>query len=194
RAVHRLRAVHAHVPDAARGLPARRADRLHRRHAALHGDGLGRGAAAASRRPGRAACRWRPPRAAPLLRGVDRRGRRRAVVAGDRGAVGPAMGPVALRRLSGAGLLALAGAAAAHDVDEAAHAASAAWPWSFEPWVLACLALSIAAYALGLVRLWRQAGAGRGVSVAQAVWFGSGWLVLALALVSPIDPLGGRLL
>ena len=92
------------------------------------------------------------------------------------------MGPVALRRLSGAGLVTLAGAAVM-----TLHLGQ------INIWVLACLALSIAAYALGLVRLWRHAGAGRGVSFAQAAWFGGGWLVLALALVSPIDPLGGRL-
>jgi putative membrane protein len=66
-------------------------------------------------------------------------------------------------------------------------------PWSFEPWVLISLALSAGLYAVGVLRLWQQAGKGRGVHAGQAAAFASGWLVLALALVTPLDPLGARL-
>jgi putative membrane protein len=66
-------------------------------------------------------------------------------------------------------------------------------PWSFEAWVLACLAVSAALYGAGLARLWRHAGWGRGVSGRRALIFSAGWLGLVLALVSPLDALGSRL-
>ncbi|RZI82472.1 MAG: cytochrome c oxidase assembly protein [Rubrivivax sp.] len=77
----------------------------------------------------------------------------------------------------------------AHPVD---GATPAAWPWTwqFEPWVLACLAASGFAYAIGTVRLWRQAGRGRGISPMQAGAFWAGWATLILALVSPLDQWG----
>lgn len=65
--------------------------------------------------------------------------------------------------------------------------------WSLEPWVLACLGASLLLYLAGLLRLWRKAGAGRGVGMRRAASFGAGWLALVLALVSPLDALGGYL-
>jgi putative membrane protein len=65
--------------------------------------------------------------------------------------------------------------------------------WSFEPWVLALLALSAVLYAVGVHRLWRHAGGQRGISRAQAAAFAGGWLALVAALVSPLDALGERL-
>jgi len=95
------------------------------------------------------------------------------------------------RALLTGGLLAPA-ASSAHP--SAPHATRLAdLPWSFEPWVIACLAISAALYAFGLARLWRHAGGGRGVRIGQAAAFGCGWLVLVLALVSPLDPLGAHL-
>jgi putative membrane protein len=74
------------------------------------------------------------------------------------------------------------------------HAAAAhALPWSFEPWVLCCLGSSAVLYAVGLVRLWGRAGAGRGVRRIQASAYAAGSLVLVVALVSPLDPLGSEL-
>lgn len=64
---------------------------------------------------------------------------------------------------------------------------------SFEPWGLGLLLLSGAMYALGLSRLWRSAGRGRGIRVGQAAAFFGGWLTLAVALLSPLDPLGADL-
>ena len=81
-------------------------------------------------------------------------------------------------------------AAHAHALEGEAHAAL---PWSFEPWVLACLGLSAVWYAAGVVRLWRHAGRGRGIGVFPVVSFAAGWLALAAALVSPIDALGDDL-
>jgi cytochrome c oxidase assembly factor CtaG len=81
--------------------------------------------------------------------------------------------------------------AAAHQAGEAA--ASTAWRWSFEPWVVALLAASLVLYALGVRKLWRRAGAGRGITRGQVACFAGGWLVLALSLTSPIDTLGDAL-
>lgn len=67
------------------------------------------------------------------------------------------------------------------------------WSWDLAPWLLVLLGLSAFGYALGLHRLWRHAGRGRGVSGWQALAFWGGWLSLVVALVSPLDPLGGRL-
>ena len=65
--------------------------------------------------------------------------------------------------------------------------------WSFEPWVVALLALSSVFYATGVRRLWRRAGRGRGITFGQAARFAAGWLVLCAALVSPIDTLSAEL-
>jgi cytochrome c oxidase assembly factor CtaG len=48
-------------------------------------------------------------------------------------------------------------------------------------------------YAGGAGRLWRRAGAGRGVGTGQAAMFTAGWLALSLALVTPLHALGERL-
>jgi putative membrane protein len=92
-----------------------------------------------------------------------------------------------MRRLICASLLSYCGTATAHVGD--------AWPltWSLDAWVLGSLAISAALYALGLVRLWRSAGAGRGIGRIEVGCFTAGWAALAVALVSPIDPLGNRL-
>ena len=88
--------------------------------------------------------------------------------------------------------MALGGAIAcqAH-VPEAAPAWSL--PWTFEPWVVAPLLLSAAFYLLGMQRLWAHAGRGRGITPMRVAAFAAGWLVLAAALVSPIDGLGAQL-
>lgn len=83
----------------------------------------------------------------------------------------------------------------------AAHAPQAhasAWhevlaQWSFDPWVVLPLLVSGGLYALGVARLWRSAGAGRGIPAGRAACFTAGWLAVVLALVSPLDALGGFL-
>lgn len=89
-------------------------------------------------------------------------------------------------------LAALPGAAFAH-VPDPGPVVPSPWQWNLEPWLLALFALSAVGYALGVRRLWRQAGRGRGVAVWEAWAFATGWLSLVAALVSPLDPLGGRL-
>jgi putative membrane protein len=64
---------------------------------------------------------------------------------------------------------------------------------SFEPWVIAPLLASAAFYCVGIARLRRHAGPGRGVGSLRITAFATGWLVLAAALVSPVDALSERL-
>jgi putative membrane protein len=58
--------------------------------------------------------------------------------------------------------------------------------WTIDPAVLAPLAFGGLLYAVGLVRLWWSAGYGRGVGGWQAVVFCMGWIVMAVALVTPL--------
>ncbi|MEO8165440.1 MAG: cytochrome c oxidase assembly protein, partial [Betaproteobacteria bacterium] len=82
--------------------------------------------------------------------------------------------------------------ASAHTLDESPPTAWAL-QWTFEPWVMVCLALSATLYGVGLMRLWSHTGSGRGVRPLQALAFALGWWVLVIALVSQLDELGGQL-
>jgi putative membrane protein len=65
--------------------------------------------------------------------------------------------------------------------------------WSVEPGVLLCLGLGAILYARGAARLGqRSPRAARGVRI-RAVAFVAGWLLLLVALVSPLHRLGGAL-
>jgi putative membrane protein len=65
--------------------------------------------------------------------------------------------------------------------------------WSLEPAVIIGLALSAWLYLRGVLSLWRSAGPGRGIRRREAAAFAGGWIVLVLALVSPLHRLGGVL-
>jgi cytochrome c oxidase assembly factor CtaG len=65
--------------------------------------------------------------------------------------------------------------------------------WSFEPAVVLPLALVGWAYVRGLQALWRSAGPGHGIRRWEAAAFAGGWVVLFLALASPLHRLGGVL-
>ena len=65
--------------------------------------------------------------------------------------------------------------------------------WQAEPWVLVLLIAAAIGYAAGLHRLWGNAGRGAGITRAQAGAFWAGWLVLAIALCSPLDGLAEAL-
>ena len=65
--------------------------------------------------------------------------------------------------------------------------------WSFEPFVVWPLMLSAVAYTAGVHRLWKRAGIGKGLRRRQVLMFAGGWLILALALVSPLHELGETL-
>ena len=58
--------------------------------------------------------------------------------------------------------------------------------WSFEPWALVPLLLSLLLYLVGLVRLARRAGNSQAMLRRNAALFLLGWLTLAGATVSPL--------
>lgn len=49
------------------------------------------------------------------------------------------------------------------------------------------LALLLGIYGAGVLRVWRNAGYGRGIRLREALTFGAGWLALAIALSPQID-------
>jgi len=63
--------------------------------------------------------------------------------------------------------------------------------WSVDPLVVGPLLLALSLYGHGLQRLWKRAGRGRGVMYADGVSFAIGAAVVFIALVSPLDALGG---
>jgi putative membrane protein len=85
-------------------------------------------------------------------------------------------------------LLLVAGPALGHDGQN--HGGPA---WTTSLWVTVPLAVSGGLYGLGVLRLWRRVGIGRGVRLRQASCFALGWLLLVGALVSPLHWLGERL-
>jgi putative membrane protein len=64
--------------------------------------------------------------------------------------------------------------------------------WSWEPGVLLLLLVTLGLYVIGLGRLW-SIKVGVGIRRWEAGAFLGGWLVTALALVSPLHALGGTL-
>ena len=83
-------------------------------------------------------------------------------------------------------------------VPVAAHGDDAVWTsagaWSYDPWLVVPLYLGALLYLLGTRRVWREAGAGRGISYWHAASFWAGWTILALALISPLHFLAERML
>jgi putative membrane protein len=67
------------------------------------------------------------------------------------------------------------------------------WAWEFDFFVVLPLAISAVWYAIGLMRMWRAAGFGKGVRTWEAASFAGGWLALVLALVSPLHTWGNVL-
>ncbi|RFB85852.1 hypothetical protein B5K11_29645 [Rhizobium leguminosarum bv. trifolii] len=70
------------------------------------------------------------------------------------------------------------------------HEHSSSFPWTFDPWILAPLALSAILFACGSLRFRPRSPAGRHAFTRRVSTFWSGWLVLAGALVSPLHWLG----
>jgi putative membrane protein len=71
--------------------------------------------------------------------------------------------------------------------DESIHA------WTFEPGVTIPLAVVSIAYGVGLFRLWRVAGVGRGISGPHALAFFAGCASIVVALMSPLDAISAAL-
>ena len=66
--------------------------------------------------------------------------------------------------------------------------------WTFDLVVVPSLLLALWAYIRGALRLWSNAGRWRGISEVNVASFTAGQIVLIVALVSPLDQLGGTLL
>lgn len=65
--------------------------------------------------------------------------------------------------------------------------------WTPEPVVVATLLVVAVLYARGLTRLWSAAERGAGVRRWEAGAFATGWMVLAISLMSPLHSLGSAL-
>jgi putative membrane protein len=65
--------------------------------------------------------------------------------------------------------------------------------WTGDLWITLPLAVSGTLYAVGVTRVWRRIGVNRAVRVWQASSFAFAWLLLVIALVSPLHWLGERL-
>ncbi len=66
--------------------------------------------------------------------------------------------------------------------------------WSWEPAVLAGLGVTVLLYARGMARLRARSGSRTAARRREAAAFWCGWVALAVALVSPLHPLGEALL
>jgi len=88
-------------------------------------------------------------------------------------------------------LIGYADAALAHD-SSASGSSTLRALFNVDPLVVALLALAAGFYLMGVARLWRRAGRARGVRPLSAMSFAAGWMFLVIALVSPLDGLGGR--
>jgi putative membrane protein len=81
--------------------------------------------------------------------------------------------------------------AAASELSLAPHALWRTWN---DDWWLWFLMIAVAwLYALGVSRMWHEAGTGRGIGRSRAWAFAGGWVALFVALLSPLDTLGGAL-
>ncbi len=89
--------------------------------------------------------------------------------------------------LAGVSSLLVASAAAAHAHD----ARSITTGWTFDVWVTTPLLVSLAWFGIGYSRL-RGRSTAVAAHVSSARWFIAGWLVLAIALVTPLHEAGER--
>jgi putative membrane protein len=65
--------------------------------------------------------------------------------------------------------------------------------WNFDPLVLLVLTVAIWAYVRGVRAIWSRAGQGRGIRTWQVAAGLGGYLTIAIALISPLDPLSSAL-
>jgi len=65
--------------------------------------------------------------------------------------------------------------------------------WSADWWLWLLIGLSGWLYVRGLRRLWQASAVDAGITRVQAIAFAAGWLTLVVALLSPLDALGGAL-
>src|SRR5215207_6308818 len=65
--------------------------------------------------------------------------------------------------------------------------------WTWDPLSVLVIGSTLGMYGLGLLRLWRAAGVGRGIRPLRVVCFVLGEVSLSLALLSPLDRLSDSL-
>jgi putative membrane protein len=65
--------------------------------------------------------------------------------------------------------------------------------WTLDPWIVVPIVAAAALYVRGARAVWRAGGVGRGVRREDAAAFAAGLFFTAVALVSPLDALGGAL-
>jgi cytochrome c oxidase assembly factor CtaG len=58
--------------------------------------------------------------------------------------------------------------------------------WKVDPIAASFLVTMLAIYATGTIKVWRNAGIGRGIRRWEALLFAVGWTILALAVLSPL--------
>ena len=98
------------------------------------------------------------------------------------------------RFLTLACLVAGASASTTRAHEAGAQASGELWTaWIWEPGVVFGLTLSAWLYVRGVQGLWYTSTAGGGIGRWEVVAFGGGWLVLGVALLSPLHALGGLL-
>jgi putative membrane protein len=61
-----------------------------------------------------------------------------------------------------------------------------AWRWTWEPYVLVPITISVLLYAIGVGRLWKRAGRGHGLAYGHVASFAAGTLTIVVALLSPV--------
>ena len=66
-------------------------------------------------------------------------------------------------------------------------------PWHLDWCCVTPLLVAGAWYALGLTRLWRNAGMARGATLTEVLAFVAGWLSIALSVLSPLHALGTQM-
>jgi cytochrome c oxidase assembly factor CtaG len=110
-------------------------------------------------------------------------------VAGDRFLQ---MGPVTERCVVAFALVLASNQGRCHSVSEPV-ATQVLGAWTLDQTVATTLTAAGTVYLLGIRRLWRSAGRGHGITIRAAAAMAAGWVVLVLALTSPIDALGEQL-
>jgi putative membrane protein len=65
--------------------------------------------------------------------------------------------------------------------------------WNLDPLIIVPMLVLVALYVRGVQRVWLHAGRGRGITHGQAAAFAGGIFILVVALISPVDQLGGAL-
>lgn len=65
--------------------------------------------------------------------------------------------------------------------------------WSFDPWVVTPIVIAGLLHAFGSFRLWQRSRNSQGITGRPALIWWAGWLVLAVALVSPVHFIGEHL-